>query len=85
MANTIGADYLNIPTDAWNAMTPAEQWATNEAFLYAQIAKGEPILLASPPSAANPGSFFAKELTYMANQGYFPNDLGTALLKKGGP
>jgi RHS repeat-associated protein len=82
MANSIGADYLNVPTDIWNAMSPAEQWATNQAFLDTQIAKGEPIFLASPTSAANAGSFFAQELDYMAGKGYLPNALGNELVKK---
>jgi hypothetical protein len=66
----------------WDAVSESEQWAANKAFLDQAIARGSQFVLATAPSAARAGSFFARELEYMMSNGYVANQAGTALVPR---
>jgi hypothetical protein len=83
LAEREGAAAFNIPTEAWNALSEGERWATNQAFLDQAIARGDRFILATQPSLARAGSYFARELEYLAGKGYVPNAEGTALVPGG--
>jgi hypothetical protein len=51
-------------------MSPVEQWAANQKSLDRAIARGDDIVLATQAGAARAGSFFARELEYLAGRGY---------------
>jgi hypothetical protein len=61
---------FNIPADAWNKMTPEEQWAANRKFLDDAIARGDEILLATPLEGLHSGSWYERELRYLASRGF---------------
>jgi len=80
LAEELGARRLNVPTDVWQKMTPAEQWAANQRFLDRAIRRGDDIVLATPARQARPGSFFARELEYLASKGYTVSPDGLRLV-----
>jgi hypothetical protein len=65
LAERMGARRFQIPTNVWNKMSPAEQWAANVKFLDRTIMRGDNIRLATPLSQVKPGSFFERELKYL--------------------
>jgi len=83
LAESEGANVFNIPSETWNALSEGERWAANQAFLDQAVARGDQILLATPPNLARAGSYFARELEYLAGKGYVPNAQGTALTPGG--
>jgi len=80
-AAELGARRFNIPTAVWNKMSSANQWAANQKFLDRLIARGDEIILATPAGQARAGSFFARELEYLASKGYAPSADGLRMLK----
>ncbi len=48
MAGELGARRFSIPTNIWNRMTSAEQWAANQKFLDRMITRGDGIILSNP-------------------------------------
>ncbi len=80
LGNKIGANYLDIPPEEWGAMSASEKWATNQKFLDDMIARGDNVVLATKASTAEPGSFYAKELEYLAGKGYRVSDDGMSLI-----
>jgi RHS repeat-associated protein len=81
LAESTGANYFNVPTSEWNAMTPSEQWSMNERFLDEAIARGDKFQLATPLDKVRPGSFFERELRYLESKGYIVNETGTTLVR----
>jgi hypothetical protein len=79
-AAELGARRFNIPTSVWNKMSPAQQWGANQKFLDRMIARGDEIVLATPAGQARAGSFFARELEYLAGKGYAPSADGLRML-----
>jgi RHS repeat-associated protein len=69
LANQLGANALNIPASEWSEMTPAQQWATNQAFLQAAIANASDIILSTNVAAAQAGTAFYNEIQYLLGQG----------------
>ena len=69
-ATELGARRFEVPTEIWNRMSAAEQWAANQRFLDGMFARGEDVILATPATMARAGSFFARELQYLDSQGY---------------
>jgi hypothetical protein len=80
-AAELGARRFNVPTDIWNKMSPAQQWAANQKFLDRMIARGDQVILATQANAARAGSFFARELQYLKSQGYQLADDGLSTFK----
>ena len=81
LANKLNAKRFQIPTNIWNKMTPAEQWAANLKFLDRMIKRGDVIKLATPLNKVKPGSYYEKELKYLMKSGYKLNYKGTELIK----
>lgn len=81
-AAEIGARRFNIPTEVWNKMSKAEQWAANQKFLDRMIKRGDEIILSSPVKSVNEvtGSF-RKELEYLSEKGYRLSNEGTKMIK----
>lgn len=61
-------------------MSGAEQWAANQKFLDRMVVRGDDIVLATPLDKVRPGSYFARELEYLAAKGYRPSADGTKLI-----
>lgn len=64
----IGNKNLNVLSFDSKDLTQEEIWAINKAWLDDAIARGDDILLIS--ETASSGSFFEKELTYLAEKGF---------------
>lgn len=64
-------------------MGPGEQWAANAKFLDRMIARGDNVVLATQAGAARAGSFFARELEYLATKGYQVADDGWRMIAPG--
>jgi RHS repeat-associated protein len=84
LAEQLGARRFNIPTEYWNKMSSAEQWAANQKFLDRMIARGDDIILATPLDKVKPGSFFERELQYLQSKGFKPSADGTRMIPGGG-
>lgn len=80
LAEKLDAKVFQVPTEVWNKMTPAEQWAANAKFLDRAITRGDTFQLATKASEARAGSFFERELQYLAGKGYTIGSGGTSLL-----
>ena len=80
LSDGLGARRFDVPSDVWNRMSPAEQWAANQKFLDRTISRGDSIRLGSPVERATEGSFFRKELDYLFGKGYTLDSSGTSLL-----
>lgn len=80
LGDALGAQVFNIPASVWGAMTAAEQWAANLAFLQAGIANGASFILATNLNDMQEGTFFWKEVQYVLSQGYTISADGTMLL-----
>jgi RHS repeat-associated protein len=80
LGEELGANYFNIPTPVWNALSEAEKWMANRAFLDQAIARGDEIILASAPAMAKAGSWFRLELEYLMYRGYRIAQDGTRLI-----
>lgn len=70
LAEEIGANYFSVPTAEWDAMTTAEQWAMNQEFLDAAVARGDIFRLATALEDVRAGSFFEMELNYLFDLGF---------------
>jgi hypothetical protein len=81
LQQSLEARRLNIPESVWNKMPEAERWAANQKFLDRMISRGEEIILSTPLDEVRPGSYFARELEYLASKGYVPSADGTRLVK----
>jgi hypothetical protein len=82
LAGELGAKRFSIPTNIWNNMSAAEQWAANTKFLDRMIARGDKIILSNPVLDINKVTgAFRKELDYMIGKGYRLNSGGTQLIK----
>ncbi|MFP4370528.1 MAG: hypothetical protein ACLFR2_13195, partial [Candidatus Kapaibacterium sp.] len=82
LAGKLNARRFNIPTNVWNKMTPAEQWAANVKFLDRTIARGDNIILANPvKNINNVSGYFRKELDYLIDNGYKLSKDGTQLIR----
>lgn len=81
LAKKLGANFLNIKTEVWNAMTDAEKWAFNKEFLDRAIARGDKIVLShAVTDISKETGWFRKELDYLLSKGYKLNDSGTELI-----
>ena len=82
LATNSGGNYFSVPNGIWNAMTPVEQWAANQKFLDRMISSGSDIVLATPLTQVRTGSWFERELVYLASKGYVPSPDGARLIKR---
>lgn len=79
-----GARTFSMSDDAWNAMTPAQQWTRNQQFLDQAISRGSEIRLAMPPTASNLTGWYAREIEYLSKQGYTISSDGARMIPPGG-
>jgi hypothetical protein len=79
LAEELNANYFNVPTEEWNALTPTEQWSKNQGFIDEAIARGDQFKLATPLDKVRPGSFYEKEIQYLTSKGYRLSADGTAM------
>ena len=77
LAEEEGWTHFQIAPADWDAMSPDEQWQANRAWLDKAIADGATIRLATPPRQVRAGSWFERELRYLAAQGFRPYFDGT--------
>lgn len=47
LADEIGANRFQVPTNVWNKMTPSEQWIANQKFLDRAILRGDDFILSN--------------------------------------
>ena len=82
LAGELGARRFNIPTNIWNKMSAAEQWAANQKFLDRMILRGDKIVLSNRVTDINEVSgAFRKELDYLIDKGYRLSDDGLQMIK----
>jgi RHS repeat-associated protein len=79
-AERLGARYFNIPKQAWQRMSPEEQWAANTRFLDRVIARGDTVVLSTPATRARAGSTYTRELGYLSRHGYVLIENGTRMV-----
>jgi len=79
-AAELGARRFNIPPSVWGKMSDAQRWTANQKFLDRMIARGDEVVLATPAAQARAGSFFARELEYLAGKGYAPSANGMRMV-----
>jgi hypothetical protein len=82
LAQDLKARVFSIPSDVWNSMSRAQQWAANEKFLDQSIAKGHQFILSANAYGAKAGTFFYSEIQYLLNNGYKIVDEGWRLIQK---
>ncbi len=58
MAQQTGARTFSMSDEAWNAMSPEEQWLRNSRFLDNAISRGDEFRLATAIDDVRPGSYF---------------------------
>jgi RHS repeat-associated protein len=82
LADEIGARRFNIPTEVWNKMNSAEQWAANQKFLDRAIARGDDIILSNPvKNINNISGSFRKELDYLGSKGFKLSEDGLRMVR----
>lgn len=79
-----GARTFSMSDEAWNAMTPAQQWTRNQQFLDQAISRGSEIRLATPPTASNLTGWYAREIEYLTKQGFTISSDGARMIAPGG-
>jgi hypothetical protein len=72
---------FDMHMDEWHRMTEAERWEANRQFLDEAIANGDEIVLATRLHLLKAGSYFEKELEYLASKGYQPSAVQCRLVK----
>ncbi|NNN21871.1 MAG: hypothetical protein HKL80_07725 [Acidimicrobiales bacterium] len=78
-----GARYFSIPTDVWNFMSSANQWAPNVKFLHRGIAANDTTHLATPMNEMRTPSPYAEEVKYLLNNHPHCGSAGNALVPDG--
>ena len=82
LSNELGAKHFSIPTDVWNKMSKAEQWAANQKFLDRMIKRGDDIFLSNPvKNIDNVSGAFLKELEYLIEKGFKISFDGTKMVR----
>jgi hypothetical protein len=79
-----GSRTFNVAAEEWNAMTPTQQWAANQAFLDDAISSGSQIRLATAPTKVNLTGTYAREIDYLTGKGYTISPDGTSMIPPGG-
>jgi hypothetical protein len=70
LATEIGAESFNMPQDEWVSLDNAGRWKANRKFLDDAIDRDDEIVLST--TRVKPGSWFERELRYLASKGYSP-------------
>jgi RHS repeat-associated protein len=80
-ARASGAGRFDIGTTLWNALSANDRWMLNRQFLDAAIARGDDILMATPPNRIRPGSHLDNEVKYLEELGYRYDDAAEAMVR----
>ena len=72
---------FSIPDEIWKTMSVEEQWAANQKFLDRAIANNSEFNLATSLDKMREGSFYAKEIQYLLENGYKFTDDGKKLIR----
>ena len=83
-AQATGVGIFGMSDEAWNAMSPAEQWLRNQRFLDNAISRGSAIQLATPLSEVRARSYLEREIGSLSGKGFVPNSAGTLMIPGGG-
>ena len=75
-----GARTCSVSDEAFNAMSPEEQWTSIRRFLDRAVEGRSEIRLATPLDAIRPGSFLEREVQYLFKNGFVPSADGTMLV-----
>src|SRR2546429_7380938 len=75
-----GARTFSLSDEAFNAMSPEEQWTSIRRFLDRAVERGSEIRLATPIDAIRPGSFLEREVPYLLRNRVVPSPDGTMLM-----
>lgn len=81
LAEDLGANHFNVPSNIWNKMYDAEKWFANQKFLNRMIERGDNVILSNSAFEAKSGTYFLKELEYLYSKGYKPSAEGMSLIK----
>jgi RHS repeat-associated protein len=81
-AKDVSARFFQVPTNIWNQMSSAEQWAANQKFLDRAINQGAHFVLESSKKVAEYGPYLQKEIEYLLEHGYKFVESGTKLIPK---
>ncbi|MGI5975809.1 MAG: RHS repeat domain-containing protein [Paludibacter sp.] len=82
LADEIGANRFQVPTNVWNKMTPSEQWVANQKFLDRAILRGDDFILSNKVvNIESVTGAFRQELDYMLKCGYRISNNGSFLIK----
>jgi RHS repeat-associated protein len=82
LGKKLNARTFSIPSNIWNGMTSAQQWAANLKFLNRTIARGDKIILSNPvKNINNISGYLRRELDYLLSQGYKLSKDGKELIK----
>lgn len=77
-----GARCFNLHADIWDCLTDDERWEQNRRFLDEAIEQGDEIILATSLGNVRIGSYFEKELQYLASCGYRPTSDKRRLVRR---
>ena len=83
LAKKINGKIFQMPSQIFDKMSKAEQWAANKKFLDRAISRNEPFNLATKLENMRPDSFYEEEVKYLLDKGYKLNEYGTMLLPPG--
>ena len=83
LAQRLGANYFHMPESTWQSLSTADRWAFNKQFLDLAINRGDDFILATPISRARPLSYYAREIAYLAKNGYSLSTDGAKMIKGG--
>ena len=82
LSDEIGAARFSMPTQVWNKMTSAQQWAANQKFLDRAISRGDNIILSNPVKSIDEATgSYGRELRYLADKGFKLNNDGTRMVR----
>jgi len=78
--SSINGNRFTMPAGQWSKMSVAEQWAANRRFLDDAIKRKDVFWLATPLQNVRPGSWYARELAYLMQNGYRISEDGLWLI-----
>ena len=69
LADKLGARRFSVPAWIWVKLPQADQWRMNLSYLQRAIIKRDQFVLCPIPAFVRPGSTYARELLFIAQNG----------------
>ena len=69
LASKLGSNLFSVAPSKWNSMNSNQQWQANKIFLDSLIKNKDQIVFSHHPASARLGSWFFRELIYLAGKG----------------